>query len=180
MLSKQTQQWLFAAITFFVSVQAIGECIPAPPKIEDLGYEKCTTTWTPKSCDTLGTWQSPNLFYEAQCENRGCSVRGSASARYCSGIPCCSTSNTANTLICQSQRDCACIPGYKKFNGSCQPAICGGVYVLGETWYDGNPGGKRIFHTCLADGTWTSDIVCEGAAYVLWDGRCVRPGIPPP
>jgi hypothetical protein len=130
---KQTQQWIAAAITLFFSVQAIGECISALPKTEELNYERCTTTWTPKSCDTLGTWEAPYPYLEGVCEARGCSVEDAGSKKYCGGIPCCNIGNTGNTLICRRHHDCACIPGYKMVGGSCQEILCEGKYVLGET-----------------------------------------------
>lgn len=182
---KPTQHSIAAAIIIFFSIQAMGECIPAPPTTAVSNFRSCTTTWVPipNSCDTMGTWESPNIAYEGICTRRGCSVKNPGSgSTYCGGTPCCNTSNTSNSLICRALTVCACISGYEEINGNCvmscgpgtkrvggecRKIICPGGRVSGEQWSYQIPHGHK-YYMCEVGGKVEEWVLCDNG--FIYDG----------
>lgn len=168
MLFTELGLTLYTILTLFLA-QSIAQCLPALPTTEVSDFKTCTTVWLPipYSCNTLGEWKAPNLFLETTCRARGCSIRNSGTDNtFCSGTPCCSLTNSHNTLLCEAQVRCTCIagtedingkcveicaPGTKRVNGVCRSIICAGDHTLGETWIVGIPFG-RLQYTCQEGG----------------------------
>ena len=137
------------------------------------------------SCVNKGYWQYGDDAARYNCQKWGCSYGAGLIAdgyEYCGGTPSCATIYPGNNGLCELQQPvCVCNDGYKYYAGSCQSAVCDGQHAAGETWYSSDdPGVQRTRYTCQADGSVKSRIICPGGASVLIDGRCTRPGIPPP
>ena len=77
--------------------------------------------------------------------------------------------------LCEIHTDCVCIPGYKVYEGTCQPIACVGdgkksllAYAVGEMSSFPGQDGTRYF-VCTKEGKLNTWFNCDNNVEI-WDG----------